>query len=83
MIAKTRVIKDHKNLTRALPSKRYVDPDYVYLPITNTRCSSGEIFIKVGDKVKIGDVIGKRNGGFFEQPIHSTVSGEYVGNEKT
>ncbi len=82
MIAKTRVIKDHKNLTRALPSKRYVDPDYVYLPITNTRCSSGEIFIKVGDKVKIGDVIGKRNGGFFEQPIHSTVSGEYVGNEK-
>ena len=82
MIAKTRHIKDTKKIVGLLPAVRYVDPKYVYLPITNARCANGEIFIKEGDHVKCSQVIGMRHGPFFDQPIHSTVSGTYVGLEK-
>ncbi|MBQ6817738.1 MAG: RnfABCDGE type electron transport complex subunit C [Bacilli bacterium] len=75
MIAKTRQIDDIRKLTKSLPSIRYVDPEYVYLPIENARCTSGEVYVKEGDYVKVGTVVGKRFGGFFEQNIHSTVSG--------
>ena len=78
MIAKTRQIANIRHLTNSLPTVRYVDPEYVYLAITNARCSQGESYVKVGDKVKMGQVIGLRKGPFFEQPIHSTVSGEVV-----
>lgn len=78
MIAKTRQIKGVVSTT-SLPTLRYLEPEYIYLACTNTRCSTSEIYVKAGDKVKIGQVVGKRNGGYFEQPIHSTVSGEVVG----
>ncbi len=77
MIAKTRQIKGVVSTT-SLPTLRYLEPEYIYLACTNARCSTSEIYVKVGDKVKIGQVVGKRNGGYFEQPIHSTVSGEVV-----
>ncbi len=77
MIAKTRQIKGVVSTT-SLPTLRYLEPEYIYLACTNARCSTSEIYVKVGDKVKIGEVVGKRNGGYFEQPIHSTVSGEVV-----
>ena len=38
--------------------------------------------LREGDYVKVGTVIGKRNGGYFEQNIHSTVSGTVVGTVK-
>ena len=79
MISKTKKIEDIKTLTKYLPSVRYTDPDYVYLPVTNARCATGEVYVKEGDKVLLGQVIGLRKGPFFEQPIHSTVSGEVVG----
>ena len=79
MIAKTKKIEDIKTLTKYLPSVRYTDPDYVYLSITNARCATGECYVKEGDKVLLGQVIGMRKGPFFEQPIHSTVSGTVVG----
>lgn len=82
MISKTTILHDAKKLTRALPTCRYVDPDYVYLPVTNTRCPQGELFVKEGDYVKVGQVIGMRKAAFFEQPIHSTVSGTVEGNVK-
>ena len=82
MIAKTRTIADLRGLSKSLPFLRYVDPEYVYLPITNARCATAEVYVKPGDKVKVAQVIGKRNGGFFEQNIHSTVSGEVVGTVK-
>ena len=78
MIAKTRQIANIRHLTNSLPTIRYVDPEYVYLAITNARCANGESYVKVGDKVKMGQVVGLRKGPFFEQPIHSTVSGEVV-----
>lgn len=82
MVAKTRQIADLRKLTKALPSMRYVDPEYVYLAVTNARCATAEIYVKPGDLVKVGTVIGKRKGAFFEQNIHSTVSGEVIGTVK-
>ena len=79
MIAKTREIADIRKLTKSLPTMRYVDPDYVYIAVTNARCATAEVFVKPGDKVKVGSVIGLRKGPFFEQNMHSTVSGEVVG----
>jgi len=82
MIAKTTVIKDLYKLTTYLPTRNFVKPKYVYIATDNARCSSAEVYIKVGDHVKCCEVIGKRNGGFFEQNIHATVSGTFVGYEK-
>ena len=82
MIAKTREIERDKRLTNNLPLIRYVDPEYVYIAITNARCATGESYVKEGDYVKVGQKIGLRHGPFFEQPIHSTVSGTVVGTIK-
>lgn len=78
MIGKTKEITGAVS-TVSLPTLRYLNPEYVYLGITNARCATGEVYVKVGDKVKIGQVVGLRKGAFFEQPIHCTVSGEVVG----
>lgn len=82
MIAKTKVIGDIRKATHSLPLVRYVDPEYVYLAVCNTRCPRADIGVKPGDKVKIGTVIGVRHAPFFDQNIHSTVSGEVVGTVK-
>ena len=88
MIAKTKEIHGSPQLvkivtaTNSLPTIRYVDPEYVYLAITNARCPQGESYVKPGDYVKVGQMVGLRKGPFFEQPIHSTVSGEVVGTVK-
>ncbi len=82
MIAKTRHIKDTKKLIGSLPAVRYVDPKYIYLATTNARCSSFELYIKEGDHVNCCQLIGMRHGPFFDQPIHATCSGTFVGYEK-
>ena len=79
MIAKTRQIADTLNLTTHLPTIHYTNPKKVYVACTNARCATGELYVKVGDKVKIGTVLGKRFGGYFEQNMHSTVSGTVTG----
>lgn len=75
MIKKSRKVRDYKELTKALPTLRYVDPEAVYIHLQNGRCKTYDLYVKEGDKVKLGEIIGIRHGGFFEQPIHSTVSG--------
>ena len=82
MIAKTRKIHDKKMQTGILQAIRYVDPKYVFLAVSNARCPTADVFIKPGDKVKSCQIIGMRHGPFFEQPIHSTCSGTYIGLEK-
>lgn len=79
MIQKTREIDDIRKLTKYLPTVRYVDPEFVYFAVTNARCPEGEVYVKPGDIVKMGQVIGIRRASFFEQNIHSTVSGEVIG----
>ena len=82
MIAKTRKIKDTKNLTASLPAVRYTKPKYLYLAMANARCPKADLYIKPGDHVNSCQVIGMRHGPFFEQPIHATCSGTYIGLEK-
>ena len=82
MISKTVHIKDTKNLVGALPAIRYTNPKYLYIAMANARCPKAELFIKEGDHVNVCQVIGVRHGPFFEQPIHATCSGTYVGLEK-
>ncbi len=75
MIKKSRKVRDYKALTKALPSQRYVDPESVYIHLQNGRCKTYELNVTPGQHVKLGEVIGTRFGGFFEQPIHATISG--------
>ena len=82
MIAKTNHIKDTKNLVGSLPSVRFTEPQYLYLAMANARCPQAELFIKEGDHVNSCQVIGVRHGPFFDQPIHATCSGTYIGLEK-
>ena len=75
MIKKSRKVRDYKALTKALPSLRYVDPEHVYIHLQSGRCKTYELFVEPGQHVKLGEIIGTRFGGFFEQPIHATISG--------
>ncbi len=82
MIAKTRCIPDGKKELKKLPTEHYTEAKYLYYPVTSARCPEGETCVRGGQFVKIGEVIGTRKGAFFEQPMHATVSGEVLGNEK-
>lgn len=82
MIKKSRFVSDYKKLTMTLPTLRHVDPEMVYIHLTNARCKTYDLHVKEGDHVLLGEVIGVRHGGFFEQPIHATVSGVIEGIEK-
>ena len=82
MIAKVSHIKDTKNLVGQLPAVRYTQPKYVYIAMGNARCPNAELYIKEGDHVNYSQVIGVRHAAFFDQPIHATVSGTFVGLEK-
>lgn len=82
MIAKTKYIPDGKKELKKFPILHYLDAKYVYYPVTSARCPEGETCVIGGQFVKVGEVVGTRKGAFFEQPIHSTVSGEVVGYEK-
>ncbi|MFK5883795.1 MAG: hypothetical protein QM489_05565, partial [Candidatus Izemoplasma sp.] len=82
MIKKSRKVSDYKKLTMTLPTLRFVNPERVYIHLTNARCKTYDLHVKEGDQVLIGEVIGVRHGGFFEQPVHSTVSGTVEGFEK-
>ena len=75
MIKKSRKVRDYKALTKVLPTLRYVDPEKVFIHLQNGRCKTYDLNVKEGDYVKLGEVIGIRHGGFYEQPVHSTVSG--------
>lgn len=82
MIDKVNHIKDTKNLTGLLPAVRYTQPKYVYIAMGNARCPNAELYIKEGDHVFYSQVIGIRHAAFFDQPVHATCSGTFVGLEK-
>ena len=82
MISKVRRIKDTKNLTGMLPTLRFVEPQYIYIAMGNARCPQAELYIKEGEHVNSCQLIGMRHAAFFDQPIHATCSGTYLGLEK-
>ena len=82
MIAKTTHIKDTKHLVGSLPALRYTEPKYLYIAMANARCPKADLYIKEGEHVNSCQVIGMRHGPFFEQPIHASCSGTFLGLEK-
>ena len=82
MISKVTKIKDTKKLVDSLPTVRYVEPDFIYIAMGNARCPSAELYIKEGEHVDSCQLIGMRHASFFDQPIHATCSGTFVGLEK-
>ncbi len=82
MISKTVYIKDTKKLTGQLPAVRYTEPKFLYIAMANARCPKADLYVKEGEHVNSCQVIGMRHGPFFEQPIHATCSGTFVGLEK-
>ena len=82
MIAKTRRIVKKHDSTGPAPSQDYTNPEFVFLATANARCPKADVYIKEGDHVDLHQVIGMRHGPFFDQPIHATVSGTFVGLEK-
>lgn len=82
MIEKTRKIKEVSFLSKEFEYIDYSNPNYIYVPVTNSRCSSASVFVKVGDHVNMGQIIGVRKASFFEQNMFSTVSGTVIGFEK-
>lgn len=82
MISKTKTIVKNHDSTGAIKSSNLLDPEFIYLATANARCPNYELYVKEGDNVDLYQVIGMRHAAFFDQPIHSTVSGEYIGLEK-
>lgn len=74
---KTKVKENLKNIE----IKSY-DPEKLFYPLTDLRCNEFKSYVKEGDKVKVGDVIGKKSSGWFEVPIHATVSGTVLKEER-
>ncbi|MFA5719734.1 MAG: RnfABCDGE type electron transport complex subunit C [Acholeplasmataceae bacterium] len=82
MIEKTRFIPDGKSERKLDPIVEYKEPKYLYFPTVDLKCPTGETCVIDGQYVKVGELIGTRHGAFFDQPIHSTVSGKVLGIEK-
>lgn len=82
MIQKATTIEDTKGLLGMLPTISVEAPDYIFIATDNARCPKSEVFIKEGDRVKIGQIIGVRHAAFFDQPMSPSVSGTFVGYEK-
>jgi Na+-translocating ferredoxin:NAD+ oxidoreductase subunit C len=82
MIYQTKAIHDNKETLAKMPLQNVPAPDFVFIPLANSRCGKGALSIQEGDPVYLGERIGLRQGPFFEQPIFSTVSGVFVGLEK-
>lgn len=75
-------VPSHKSDTLSLKSVEYLAPEYVYIPLS-LKGSDFDIYVKAGDKVKLGQQIARRD----EKkglPIvkHATISGEVVGMER-
>ncbi len=68
--------KGHKELSSSSPVFEFQNPEYVYIPLVeqNTPC---EVLVKVGDTVKVGQVVANKTG-HFPIPMHASVSGEVV-----
>jgi electron transport complex protein RnfC len=68
--------RGHKELTQNKPPFLFLDPEDVYIPLVEQGAPC-EPKVKVGDKVKVGQVIAERTDR-FPIPIHASVSGEVV-----
>jgi len=82
MIAAAKHIEDTKKLLGMLPTIHLAVPEELFIATNNARCNGSEIFIKEGDHVNCCQLIGIRHAPFFDQPIHATCSGTFLGYEE-
>jgi len=75
MIRKTNQIRTLDELPKSLPTVSIDVPEKVYVTLMEMRTKTYTLSVAEGDQVKIGQIIGERDGGYFKQPIFSTVSG--------
>jgi len=67
-------IEDEKALTRELKIQECAAPEFVHIPLTMHIGAEAKAVVNVGDKVKLGQVIGKAEG-FVSSNVHASVSG--------
>lgn len=67
-------VAHHKN-TSALPVERMPVPATVTIPLSQHIGAPNEAQVKVGDEVKVGQVIGSTDA-FVSAPVHASVSGK-------
>ena len=74
-------IPPNKSLTDGLKITKCAAPDFVYLPLSMHIGAPAQPIVKLGDKVKMGQVIATA-GGFVSSNIHASVSGLVTGFQK-
>jgi electron transport complex protein RnfC len=80
-LVKTKIV-DNKTKLIELPTEAVCEPEKLYYPVTSGRCPVGRPCVEVGERVLVGQLIGVREGSFFDQEVHATVSGVVLKNEK-
>lgn len=82
IIIKTKDLPDSKEVLKQLPVVHFLEPESLYFLMMTPKCISDDVCMIEVQHVKVGDVIGTREGAFFEQNIHATCSDEIVAQEK-
>jgi len=73
-------IDGRKAMSKTLPIESVMNPKFVYIHLLQQN-SPLKRLVEVGDLVKLGQVVAKREG-FGEMPIHASVSGKVTGVKK-
>ncbi|MFA7068563.1 MAG: electron transport complex subunit RsxC [Acidaminococcaceae bacterium] len=74
-------IPPNKSLTEGQAILKCPAPDFVYLPLSMHIGAPAQPVVKLGDKVKMGQVIATA-GGFVSSNIHASISGMVTGFQK-
>ncbi|MDD4321209.1 MAG: electron transport complex subunit RsxC [Acidaminococcaceae bacterium] len=74
-------IPPNKSLTEGQAILKCPAPDFVYLPLSMHIGAPAQPVVKLGDKVKMGQVIATA-GGFVSSSIHASISGMVTGFQK-
>ena len=74
-------VPPNKSLTEGQAILKCPAPDFVYLPLSMHIGAPAQPVVKLGDKVKMGQVIATA-GGFVSSNIHASISGMVTGFQK-
>ncbi|TCS61728.1 electron transport complex subunit RsxC [Varunaivibrio sulfuroxidans] len=69
--------EDHKNLSAEKPIATLPMPDRLYIPLQQHIGAPAEAVVKIGDRVKKGQLLGRAQGR-VSAPVHAPTSGEIV-----
>ena len=67
----------NKELTEHLPVEKAIEPKIVYIPLAQHIGAPCSPIVKVGDEVKVGQLIGEPQG-FVSAAVHSSISGKVI-----